>query len=395
MDNMTEIILPHSFVQFRNIINQIESYWIPTIVIFGILGNMTSFLVFVFSDLRRMSWSVYLAALAASDSGFLVCLFVSWSNDIGIHLYHTNGWCQVFVYLTYVWSFLSVWYIVAFSIERYIVVCFPLRRPEVCSPKRAKIVVVSLAVFALGLYTFTIWTSGIQSQHGYAAFCSQTSNSKLVTIMTNIDTVITLLIPFLAILILNCLIIYTVTKYQTLRTGMMRGENSTMSASQGNNKSNILRSSQNIHKKKKINTSSSRSIVRMTKMLVIVSSTFLFLNLPSHAIRIYVFLLNNNFINVTDNDIHILITFRKIFQCIFYVNFTINFFLYSACGGTFRAALTASSEKMKQRIIRLCCKHWQHSDIGHTTVLSGDIYLRYMGVSAATSATEHSIIRCN
>ena len=30
------------------------------------------------------------------------------------------GWCQLLTYLRYVWRFLSVWYVVSFTIERYI-----------------------------------------------------------------------------------------------------------------------------------------------------------------------------------------------------------------------------------------------------------------------------------
>ena len=31
-----------------------------------------------------------------------------------------TGWCQILNYLRSVWSFLSVWYVVSFTIERYI-----------------------------------------------------------------------------------------------------------------------------------------------------------------------------------------------------------------------------------------------------------------------------------
>ena len=43
---------------------------------------------------------------------------------------------------------------------RFIVVYYPLKRSEICTPKRAKIVVISLAIFAVLAYTFAIWTSG-------------------------------------------------------------------------------------------------------------------------------------------------------------------------------------------------------------------------------------------
>ncbi len=43
---------------------------------------------------------------------------------------------------------------------RFIVIYYPLRRSEICTPRRAKIVVISLAIFAMIAYTFALWTSG-------------------------------------------------------------------------------------------------------------------------------------------------------------------------------------------------------------------------------------------
>ena len=143
MNNYSNLTIPLQLISpweqsFRDVINDFECYWTPIVVIFGVIGNILSLFVFLVSPLKRMSWSVYLAALAISDTGFLICVFVSWCSLVGVHLYHMQGWCQFFVYLTYVCGFLSVWYIVAFTVERYIVVCFPLRRQEVCSPQRAR-----------------------------------------------------------------------------------------------------------------------------------------------------------------------------------------------------------------------------------------------------------------
>ena len=93
----------------RRIAHNLDFYVVPCIIAAGLIGNTLSFLVFVFTKLRNLSSSVYLAALSISDSGFLLCVFFSWSNNVGIRIYHTQGWCQTFVYLTYIFGFLSVW----------------------------------------------------------------------------------------------------------------------------------------------------------------------------------------------------------------------------------------------------------------------------------------------
>jgi hypothetical protein len=76
-------------------------------------------------------------------------------------VYHRQGWCQLFVYMIYVVSFLSVWFVVCFTVERYLIIRFPLKRQQICRVSRAKVVVVSLTGVALVLYNFAIWTSEV------------------------------------------------------------------------------------------------------------------------------------------------------------------------------------------------------------------------------------------
>ena len=198
----------------RYIVSRIDVYIIPIVVVVGIVGNTISLCVFLTTHLRKMSWSIYLAALSISDSGFLICVFVSWSNNVGVHVYHRHVFCQLFVYLTYVWSFLSVWYVVAFTFERYLVIQYPLRRNELTTPRRARIVVVSLTILALVLYNFALWTSSVQPMYHLEAFCTILPQYyELLTVLTNVDTFVTFVLPFLMILVFNTTIIYKITRY--------------------------------------------------------------------------------------------------------------------------------------------------------------------------------------
>lgn len=97
------------------------TYGIPLICIIGILGNMLSFKVFVFTSFGNQSSSIYIAALSLSDTGFLASLLLSWlgGGRIGVVYGHSPIWCHVMIYVTYVCSFLSVWYVVLIMIDRY------------------------------------------------------------------------------------------------------------------------------------------------------------------------------------------------------------------------------------------------------------------------------------
>jgi hypothetical protein len=112
-------------------------YYTPAVVFVGSVGNILSVIVFFKTKLRKLSSSYYLAALAISDTCFLLGTFVSWLNYVNIDIYNQNFYCQFFTYTSGLCSFLSVWFVVGFTVERFIAVLYPLRRQTMCTVKRA------------------------------------------------------------------------------------------------------------------------------------------------------------------------------------------------------------------------------------------------------------------
>lgn len=125
----------------------LSHYYTPTIVVFGSVGNILSVVVFFKTKLRKLSSSYYLAALGLSDTVFLLIAFVTWLNFLNINIYNKPGYCEMFTYLSGLCSFLSVWFVVAFTIERYIAVLYPLKRQSMCTVKRACSVLICLVIF--------------------------------------------------------------------------------------------------------------------------------------------------------------------------------------------------------------------------------------------------------
>ena len=324
MTNISSIVSPtvelSSFHLFlRNLTTNLDMFIVPTLVIVGIIGNGLSFATFTFSSLKKLSSSIYLAALAVADTGFLICVFFSWINNLNVTIYHQPGWCQTFVYLTYVFSFLSVWYVVGFTVERYIAVCYPFKRCDMCTVQRARIVVVGLAILALVGYTFGIWTSGSFLMKDGRRLCYPADAWRdVIEIVNSLDSIITLAVPFIVIAVLNAHIIISVAKYRRQANQMLfyptTGTQSRVSQ-----------------------LTSNKDGMRVTRMLLVVSFTFLLLNVPGHAIRIDVFvrtLLDSNY-----RPSFIYRQLQIVFLYIYYFNFSINFILYSLCGKNFRAAL--------------------------------------------------------
>ena len=323
-------------------------YVIPIIIFIGVIGNSLSFTVFVCTRLCQQSSSVYLASLAIVDTGFLLSLLLIWLSWVDVNLININGVCQSVVYVTYVCSFLSVWNVVCFTVERYIVVCYPFKKNIVCTAKKAKLVVTVFAVFALIGYSFALWTSGIRTVNGRTSLCfPMTKYIKLVNLFNSIDTVITLIIPSILILVFNIRI-----GLQMYRTGSTRRFLTPITSS----------------------LPSSPSQIKITRMLLVVSSVFLLLNLPTHAIRAHDFI--SGFIQ---NDRRVPITklrWQEILQILYYSNFSINFFLYSFCGRNFRRGICAVWKKPKTRLFR----HKYDRSGFETTITHAQTQGQYVGL---------------
>ena len=88
------------------------SFNIETMLHYNILMRVDYHFNFVIKYEKKTPFvtvSIELAFLFYSLTGFLFCVLVHWSMNIGVEIYLKNGWCQIFLYLTYVSCFLSVW----------------------------------------------------------------------------------------------------------------------------------------------------------------------------------------------------------------------------------------------------------------------------------------------
>ena len=375
----------------------LDMYFVPFAIFIGLIGNTLSFLVFVCTPMKRLSASVYLAALALSDNGFLICALLSWSTNFGVSLYHRTGWCQAFVYFSYICGFLSVWYVVGFTVERYIAVCFPLRRGTMCTARRAKMVVAGLAIVAALLYCWTTWTSTVlhHPAYGVSLCVPDIRYEKLVSMMINLDTFITLLIPCLMLIVLNVRIVCAVSAKNILnlkpaflwsdnqRRAVRSDSDATCPLSPDDTSTppevarprsksfshvprvraslpllplplpaqSVSALSKHFKPKKHIRI---RNNAKVTRMLLVVSSIFLILNIPAHSLRIYGF-----FASMFDSSFASSLTpayfsLQEFFTYVFYMNFSVNFILYSLCGSNFRSSL--------KFLFRRCCRRHESFD---------------------------------
>ncbi|EAA10464.2 AGAP005001-PB [Anopheles gambiae str. PEST] len=286
--------------------NFLNFYYMPLLVVVGSIGNILSVLVFFNTKLKKLSSSYYLAALGISDTCYLVGLFVTWLSFFQVHIYTREPYCQLFTYTSGVSSFLSVWYVVAFTFERFIVVRYPLKRQSWCTVRRAKTIIACLTMVGSVHSVPYIFYAGTQySERSNVTICDMRKEyTSQMEIFNYIDTVIVFVVPFTIIVVLNSVTSFT---------------------------------------------------MKVTKMLLIVSSVFVCLNLPSYVMRVRAFVevkksgtamslrscLCDDVLFPLPQTGHSYLTILVQYYCylFFITNFGINFILYCISGQNFRKAV--------------------------------------------------------
>ncbi|KAH3691479.1 probable G-protein coupled receptor B0563.6 [Dreissena polymorpha] len=305
------------------------TYVTPVIAIFGVVGNSVSLMVFLTKIMRKLSASMYLIALAISDILSLVFYVLpEWlkhgepllSEYSWPPLLQQNGVCKSVLYLQYIARFLSSWFVVFFTIERFIGVCFPLHRKDLCNPQSATKVILGAVIVASAGCVFKPVLSGSYPTISGALICtSDKDHHYLSFILDSIFGVTITFIPFILITVFNVFII---------RKLVLRKKRS-----------------------RKIRVATTESIIRLefTFILLVMSICFVALNLPHFAVwckrywkirqMFNMHLMSPTTLQNHDDHIGDLDNTLHVTRTIFYTNYSINFFLYSVTGAYFRKEL--------------------------------------------------------
>ncbi|XP_059472845.1 neurotensin receptor type 1-like isoform X2 [Neocloeon triangulifer] len=335
----------------------IQLYYTPALVVLGSAGNCLSVVVFSTAKLRQLSSSYYLAALAISDTGYLVGILMVWLDLVDVALYNEQGACQAIMYLSSVCSFLSVWFVVAFTVERFVAVKYPLHRPAVCTVARARAVlaVVTLVALVLNLPMLLITGPVYISEYDKVACGMRSEFEELASIFNYVDTVLTFVLPVLAITVLNTSIACTVYYLAKVRRAMTRQQrrqdsngsdfNSVANKRVSSTRGGVMLVKNGEQMELATHGGNARAIraqhsantqAKITKMLLLVSTVFVALNLPSYVCRLWVFIKPPT---PGDKWLSHLIVLQHISYVLFNTNFGINFVLYCVSGQNFRRAL--------------------------------------------------------
>jgi hypothetical protein len=175
--------------------------------------------------------------------------------------------------------------VVAFSIERMLIVYFPLFQYRLNTQRNRKICVFSLALFALGFYSFTAYCAEIET-----LFASKkcTMPDKWMSIMEHfifIDVFLSILVPFFIMIFFNFLIcVGLLEKYFYFNWKKSRIKRLIVVGAASSSATNHTIRRVSLLLVRKLNAKSlkkrKRDSFRTTRMLLGVTSVILLLNFP-------------------------------------------------------------------------------------------------------------------
>ena len=122
------------------------------IFMFGMIGNVMVVCVILRSKTMHTATNCYLLSLAIADSLILIAATLP---GIAEPMFQIKEWpwgrvmCSTLVFLQYLGINASTLSIAAFTIERYIAICHPLKAHVICSVNRAKRIMIVLWITSI------------------------------------------------------------------------------------------------------------------------------------------------------------------------------------------------------------------------------------------------------
>lgn len=130
----------------------VGSFFVSIIFVVGLLGNAMVVYVVWRTRSMRTTTNCYLVSLAVADVLLLISAplptIVEYFLIIDQSIIGAGG-CSVMVFCQYLGVNLSSLSITAFSVERYIAICHPMKAQTLCTVSRAKRIIAGLWIFGI------------------------------------------------------------------------------------------------------------------------------------------------------------------------------------------------------------------------------------------------------
>lgn len=301
--------------------------------------------------MQAVSSNVYLLTLAASDSCYLVSVFLSkmlttircWyfiqsTMDI---VNRSDVSCVLMQYLSDLFSNNSTCVILAFTVERAVAVFKPMRYKELCTVARARCVCALIfVVIAVCIAPYHVTFIGIWVDYGICAILQK--HEVVFYALYVLEMFIFRLVPVVIIAVINAFIIYRVTSLaRTKRQWMTTGNRHDSNASSAVAVARHREPSQTASARK---THAEDRNLQLTIILILVSTSYVLAYVPVLIHFVMSKIQLSGLIPVSRKALAIVGNYSK---ALYVAGFAINFFLYTVSGRVFRDQL--------RKIVCGCC----------------------------------------
>ena len=252
--------------------------------------------------------------------------------------------CKCSTYLRHTLRFAAHWIVVAFTLERLIVVYFPLQTSVICNPRSARRICLFILIisFFLPIYSFLMSDVSIDEKHKKLECDIINQYKRIYFYLTIIYGNLTLTFPIIIVCIVNILTVRQLLRAVRLRKKQQQEFTATKKLNNANNEYvNAIVKNQLENDK-------------VTWMLVVISITFGILNFPYFILWLIVCI-----IRVRGQIPSAYIESGKLIAEVFYLlNYSLYFFLYVISRRSFRKVLI---EKMRWRCD--CFDQWRMNEM--------------------------------
>ncbi|XP_061179616.1 cysteinyl leukotriene receptor 1-like [Saccostrea echinata] len=292
---------------------QIWTYSAPILLVLGTVTNILTIIVLLRKKLRRKTTIFYLTILSIIN---LLTLYIglgkTWlmvTFDVYISV-QSEFLCRFSTFALNLLLNLTVWILVAVTVDRCIIVCLPQLAKRICLLKYSKGVAAGMFVVLAIANMHLFWGVAIRKTHGSLEKDCTHGNDFNEFIFPWLSLTLGFIVPFVIMVIANSFIIRCI--YLSNKRLAYHHSNDSKNSNSNHNK----------------------RLSSVTSMLLATNATFMILTLP-----IMIFLIVEPY-HVANEDVtaNMHLTWAIVNICD-YTDHSVNFFLYCLAGTTFRREL--------------------------------------------------------
>ena len=279
----------------RHITNWMQTYVPPLLILFGTIGNILSFWALRRSP-KQCSVFFYMALYALTNTlNLYVACGLSWISHITGTPYIANlaDWlCKVWQFFFSVMRYTSTWLVLAMVFDRFVYLAIPSWAHSFCTKFTAKILSCLIITVLVVIGIHAMWTYELTESHGCIIDNERRDFQTIVwpwfaaSMHTYLPTIF--IIAFDAVIIIK-LVLLSLRPYQKRNFSPVQEQ--------------------------------------LTKVVLVISITFLVLSLPTILLNLITYLAPREFIHDPKNYIQILFA-SSVSQFLLFILCSINFPLY-------------------------------------------------------------------